>query len=292
MQAGRPGQGAMPLEGVTGLYDAAGLPLIEVPPKPQRPRMDISRDPGFPNRVAQGAELRKKLAPFVARPLLDMLVLGRIFGTYPDPRQAGPGPAGKMLPVLKRDVPPEAPDSYIAGFDADRGYQRPSRAGDSIPIEIPNPGAVFDDIESAAKDLHALVDPMSKSLNHEFHWRYYFDNKTGKIGYTDPVDAGMVGGRPRIPFQSNGQPFAPEGVTEFGLGHNHGAYSKMDRNGKIVRWPSPVPVQDDFSKSQTPGGPSDMKTMQEGPDNYVYTLGTPDGKVWTWTKYGGKRRLK
>src|ERR1043166_7074638 len=82
------GQGAMSLEEILNImYSAAGLPLIDVPPKPQRPRPDWSRDPDFPNAVARGAKLRKTLAPFVPRPLLDQLVLRRIMGTYPDPRE-------------------------------------------------------------------------------------------------------------------------------------------------------------------------------------------------------------
>jgi hypothetical protein len=200
---------------------------------------------------------------------------------------------------LKRDVPP-APESdasgpsdpsatFITGFDAEKGYQRPSRAGDNIPIEIPNPGAVFDDIESAAKDIHALVDPMSKSLNTEFHWRYYFDNKTGKIGYTDPVDAGIVGGAGvQRPPLSNGQPFAEEGVTTLGFGHNHGDYTAL-KNGQYQRSNRSVAgVQDNFSQ----GPNSDMNTMRTGPDNHVYTLGTPSGRVRIWTKYRGNQFLK
>lgn len=85
----RPGAGAMPLEEILNdMYAATGLPLIDGPPKPQRPPADWSRDPDFPNAVARGAKLRKTLAPFAPRPLLDMLVLGRIMGTYPDPRQS------------------------------------------------------------------------------------------------------------------------------------------------------------------------------------------------------------
>src|SRR5215467_13156425 len=83
-----PEGGMSPEEILNLMYSAAGLPLIDVPPKPRRPRMDMSGDPDFSNAVARGAKLRKTLAPFVPRPLLDMLVLGRIMGTYPDPRQS------------------------------------------------------------------------------------------------------------------------------------------------------------------------------------------------------------
>jgi len=276
-------------EGILNLMSsAAGLPLIEAPPKPPRPRMDMGRDPDFPNRVAKGAKLRKTLAPFVPSPLLDMLVLGRIMGWYPDPsdpssqmdgRDVVEGLLGGSGP-LRRDIPP-APASNASV----------PPVSESTP-KFENPGPIFDNIEASALDAHGYSDPISKKLNTEFRWDYYYDNRTGKIGYTDPVPNGVPGGRggrgPSAPPTSNGIPIDRSTVTPLGPGHNHGDYSVMDAKGNIVRSPRPVPVQDDFSR----GDPSDMKTMQEGPDNRVYTLGTPDGKVWMWTKYGGKQRLK
>jgi len=202
------------------------------------------------------------------------------------------------LPVLRRDIPPASPpdasEAYVAGFDAEKGYLRSPSSPENRAMEIPNPGAIFDDIPSAGRYIHPLVDPISRSLNTEFHWGYYQDKRTGKIGYTDPVDAGAKGGAGvKIPLLSNGRPFAFEDVIARGLGHNHGDYSISNGKGGVQRSTRRLArVQDDFSKSQRPGDPSDMKTMQEGPDDWVYTLGTPEGKVWTWTKQGGKQVLK
>lgn len=299
MQTGRPRHGAMSLEEIlNGTNGAAGMPLAEVPEKPQRPGPDWSRDPDFPNAVARGAKLRKTLAPFVPRPLLDMLVLGRIMGTYPDPRHVGLPTYRDASPALKRDVPPgpasDTSEPYIAGFDAEKGYIRSPSSPENRAIEIPNPGAIFDDIPSAGRYIHPLADPISRSLNTEFHWGYYQDKKTGKFGYTDPVDAGAKGGAGvKIPLLSSGHPFAPEDVIARGLGHNHGDYSISNGKGGVQRSTRRLArVQDDFSKSQRPGYPSDMKTMQDGPDDWMYTLGTPEGKVWIWTKQGGKQPLK
>jgi hypothetical protein len=173
---------------------------------------------------------------------------------------------------------------------------RPVPAGDlpanTVPVEIPNPGAVFDDIDAAAKDIHGVVNPASKALNMEYGWKYYFDNKTGKIGHTDPVPIGKVGGSNiDLPFLNNGRTFDSNSVTLLGYGHTHGDYIvKRGQDGPIERATRREdPTSDNFSAG---GQNTDMYFMQHRPQNLVYTLGTPSGKTLKWTGYGGLEELK
>ena len=172
---------------------------------------------------------------------------------------------------------------------------RPEPVGDPpsgvMPLKFENPGAVFDDIDAAAKDIHGLVNPISKGQNLEYGWKYYFDNTTGKIGYTDPVSIGQRGGS-NIQFQplNNGKIFDPNTITELRVGHTHGDYSVMMPGGRIVRSTRyRDPLSDAFSNGRRD---SDMYNMQSGPRNQVYTLGTPSGKTLKWTGYGGLEELK
>lgn len=58
-------------------------------------------------------------------------------------------------------------------------------------VEIENPGAIFNDVDEAARHIHPLMNRVSRSQNMEYQWAYYRDKATGKVGYADPIAAGL-----------------------------------------------------------------------------------------------------
>lgn len=156
--------------------------------------------------------------------------------------------------------------------------------------EFDNPGAVFDDIESAARYVHEIINPVSIKQNMEYQWKYYRDGKTGKVGFMDPAASRPEGGRGLV-FRdiSNGRqmPFQ----KEIGLGHTHGDWAKWDpKRGKRVR--TDRRTAEGRSDYFSLGKESDLNTMENGPSDLIYTLGTPSGKLWLWSKSGGSKQLK
>ena len=204
------------------------------------------------------------------------------------PTRSGAQPvANRSTFTARRTVPTTAPASTEQAQDDRFVTPRPAPMADPNParpyLEVPNPGAIFDDFEAAAKDIHGLVNPVSKAQNLEYGWRYYFDNKTGKIGYTDPVPIGKTGGSNLdIPPLVGGKLFDPTTITELGLGHTHGDYvARRGPNGPVQRATRrDDPTSDHFSR----GGPeTDLGAAQRGLPNRIYTLGTPSGhtlKLW------------
>ena len=208
MQALKFPVGGMSREEILNLmYSAAGLPLIEVPPKTSQPRMDVSHDPAFPDRVAKGAKLRKTLAPFVPSPLLDMLVLGRIMGWYPDPRDPssqfhGPSVVEGLLggnPPLSRDVPP-APISPRDGMKnptvlkaETTGDLRPANEGTEFTTTPPAWYPAFRDANPDYRVHQFMAEQNSAPADNFWGWWHggdewslqtWRDRKTGALDYT------------------------------------------------------------------------------------------------------------
>jgi hypothetical protein len=116
---------------------------------------------------------------------------------------------------------------------------------------------------------------------------YYFDPKTGKVGYSDAYSEGLQGGKAvTVPISVNGTRLA--NVVFFGMGHTHGDYS--DLSGNVVPQKNDCCDSDHFSR----GSPSDMSFMHAGGPNgswNYFTLGTPSGKLFQWTPESGVEPL-
>jgi hypothetical protein len=185
--------------------------------------------------------------------------------------------ADSILPmgILERIASGDIPSPPLAG-PAIAGAGTAGNAG------IDNPGAVFDDLDSAARDILGQINPMSKAQNREYGWGFYHDRDTGKIGYTDPIAIGLEG--------TDFRPFTSDNQVPIGMGHTHGNYSSAA--GIATTRDADEYNSDDFStQERMTDKPGDIQFMRRGPQTFTYYLGTPSGKFRKWTPWGGMENL-
>jgi RHS repeat-associated protein len=157
-------------------------------------------------------------------------------------------------------------------------------------MSIDNPGAVFDEPDSAAGDVLSQMNPISIKENSEYLWANYSDSATGKFGYTDPYNTGPTGSpKINLPITLNGNEIRTGSITITGIGHTHGDYSLA--NGTATTKSRDAWDSDHFSRGTGSGKGSDMYFMRgqsrNGSGMFYFELGTPSGQFFQWTPWGG-----